>query len=163
MALVSYSLFFIHFKYFISKKAKYIFTFSLPWWLRWWRICLHCWPGFSPWRRKWQPTPVFLPGESHGEEPGRLQSRASQRVRHNWACTHEYSYTGPFVDTFSFILDKYLHVKFLCQGWDTYLNFIIVTQFSKVIAPLYISTGNTWEFWLFYSLPTLGVVSLFKF
>ena len=20
----------------------------------------------SPWRRKWQPTPVFLPGESHG-------------------------------------------------------------------------------------------------
>ena len=29
-------------------------------------------PGFSPWvgkirwRRKWQPTPVYLPGESHG-------------------------------------------------------------------------------------------------
>ena len=22
--------------------------------------------GRSPWRRKWQPTPVFLPGESHG-------------------------------------------------------------------------------------------------
>ena len=21
---------------------------------------------FMPWRRKWQPTPVFLPGESHG-------------------------------------------------------------------------------------------------
>ena len=21
----------------------------------------------TPWRRKWQPTPVFLPGESHGE------------------------------------------------------------------------------------------------
>ena len=20
-----------------------------------------------PWRRKWQPTPVFLPGKSHGE------------------------------------------------------------------------------------------------
>ena len=30
-------------------------------------------PGFNPWvgeipgRRKWQPTPVFLPGESHGQ------------------------------------------------------------------------------------------------
>ena len=30
-------------------------------------------PGFSPWvrkipwRRKWQPTPVFLPGEFHGQ------------------------------------------------------------------------------------------------
>ena len=23
--------------------------------------------GRSPWRRKWQPTPVFLPGESHGQ------------------------------------------------------------------------------------------------
>ena len=22
--------------------------------------------GRIPWRRKWQPTPVFLPGESHG-------------------------------------------------------------------------------------------------
>ena len=36
-------------------------------------ICLECWrPGFNPWvgkipwRRKWQPTPVLLPGESHG-------------------------------------------------------------------------------------------------
>ena len=35
------------------------------------------------WRRKWQPTPVFLPGESPlTEEPGRL-STGSQRVRHD--------------------------------------------------------------------------------
>ena len=33
----------------------------------------------DPWRRAWQPTPVFLPGESPWrEEPGRLQ-----RVRHD--------------------------------------------------------------------------------
>ena len=37
-----------------------------------------------PWRRAWQPTPVFLPGESPWtEEPGRLQSIRSQRVRHD--------------------------------------------------------------------------------
>ena len=24
------------------------------------------WVGKIPWRRKWQPTPVVLPGESHG-------------------------------------------------------------------------------------------------
>ena len=24
-------------------------------------------PGSVPWRRKWQPTPVFLPGEFHGQ------------------------------------------------------------------------------------------------
>ena len=42
---------------------------ELPWWLRWSRICLQCRrPGFDPWvrkipwRRKQQPTPVFLPG-----------------------------------------------------------------------------------------------------
>ena len=25
------------------------------------------WVGKSPWRREWQPTPVFLPGEFHGQ------------------------------------------------------------------------------------------------
>ena len=32
------------------------------------------WVGKIPWRRKWQSTPVFLPGKSHRqEEPGRPQ------------------------------------------------------------------------------------------
>ena len=36
-----------------------------------------------PWKRAWQPTPVFLPGESPWtEEPGGLQSLRSQRVGH---------------------------------------------------------------------------------
>ena len=25
------------------------------------------WVGKKPWRKAWQPTPVFLPGESHGQ------------------------------------------------------------------------------------------------
>jgi len=25
------------------------------------------WVRKIPWSRKWQPTPVFLPGESHGQ------------------------------------------------------------------------------------------------
>ena len=39
------------------------------------------WMGKIPWRRKWQPTPVFLPGESHGQRNlvGGLQSIGSQR------------------------------------------------------------------------------------
>ena len=47
---------------------------GLPWWLRWQRICLQCrrpgfnpWLGKIPWRREWQPTPVFLPGEFPGQ------------------------------------------------------------------------------------------------
>ena len=43
------------------------------------------WVGKIPWRRKWQPTPVFLPGEAPWtEEPGGLQSMGLQRVRHDW-------------------------------------------------------------------------------
>ena len=40
---------------------------------------------FMHWRRKWQPTPVFLPGESQGRgKPGGLPSLGSHRVGHNW-------------------------------------------------------------------------------
>ena len=36
------------------------------------------------WRRPWQPTPVFSPGESQGRgEPGGLPSMGSHRVRHD--------------------------------------------------------------------------------
>ena len=30
-------------------------------------IPFNSWVGKIPWRRKWQPTPVFSPGESHGQ------------------------------------------------------------------------------------------------
>ena len=38
--------------------------------------------GRSPWRRKWQPTPVLLPGKSHGRRSlvGYIQSMGLQRV-----------------------------------------------------------------------------------
>ena len=42
------------------------------------RCRLYPWIGKIPWRRKWQLTPVFLPGESPWtEEPGRKQSVGS--------------------------------------------------------------------------------------
>ena len=31
------------------------------------RCGFHLWVGKIPWRRAWQPTPVFLPGECHGQ------------------------------------------------------------------------------------------------
>ena len=53
------------------------------------------WVGNIPWSRKQQSTPVFLPGESPWtEDPGRLQSIGSHRVRDSWsylACTHTQS------------------------------------------------------------------------
>ena len=56
-------------------QATHSSVLGLPWWLRWQRICLQCGrPGLDPWvgkiplRRAWQPTPVFRPGESHGQK-----------------------------------------------------------------------------------------------
>ena len=45
------------------------------------------WVRKMPWRRKWQPTRVFLPEKKipWTEEPGGVQSMGSKRVRHNWA------------------------------------------------------------------------------
>ena len=41
------------------------------------------WVGKIPWRRAWQPTPVYLPGESHGQRSLAGWSMGRQRVRHN--------------------------------------------------------------------------------
>ena len=53
--------------------ASWSFDPPFPWWLRGYSVCLQYGrPGFDPWvgkiswRRKWQPTLVFLPGESQG-------------------------------------------------------------------------------------------------
>ena len=40
------------------------------------------WVKEDPWSKKWRPTPVFLPGKSHGQR--RLTGyKESQRVRHD--------------------------------------------------------------------------------
>ena len=71
-------------------------AFRLPWWLRWWRICLQCGrPGFNPWvrkipwRRNWQSTPVFLPRESYGQRSlvgyspwGHKESDTAEQLTH---------------------------------------------------------------------------------
>ena len=75
---------------------------GLPRWLIGWRICLQCrrrrkcgfdpWVEKIPWRRAWQPTSVFFPGEFHAQRRVEgLQSTGSPRVRHEWsdsACMH---------------------------------------------------------------------------
>ena len=67
---------------------------GLPCWLSWYRTRLWCrrhrfnsWAGKIPWRRKWQPTPVFLPGDSHGQKSLVGYSPRGHRVRPNWATT----------------------------------------------------------------------------
>ena len=44
------------------------------------------------WRRQWQSTPGFLPGESHGQRSLAAYSPQLQSVRHNWAAEHTRAY-----------------------------------------------------------------------
>ena len=74
------------------KKRFEYFTLveGLFWWLSSRESACQCrWHGFDPWvgkilwRRKWHPTPVFLPGKSHAQEFCGLQSVGLQGVRHD--------------------------------------------------------------------------------
>ena len=51
--------------------------------------------GRFPWRSKWQPTPVFLQGKSHGQRSVTAigyESMGSQRVRYNLSTGHEHTF-----------------------------------------------------------------------
>ena len=65
------------------------------------RVCLQCgrpgfdpWVGKIPWRRKWQPTPVFLPVKSHGQKSLVGYTPWGCKVRHNWA-TNTFTFPHP--------------------------------------------------------------------
>ena len=65
------------------------------------KICLQCRrhrfnPGVKkiPWRRKWQPTPMFLLGKSHGQRSQVGYSPWGHKsVGHNWATEHAHTGT----------------------------------------------------------------------
>ena len=75
---------------------------------QWERICLQCrrcridlWVGKIPWRRKWQPTPVFLSGESHGQK-SLMGYMGLQRVGHDLLTEH--------IDIYPFSLEPLSHL-----------------------------------------------------
>ena len=62
-------------------------------------ICLQCrrprfdpWVGKISWRRKWQPTPVFLPGISHGQRSLAGYSPGVAKSQTYWAASLSLSY-----------------------------------------------------------------------
>ena len=77
--------------------------------LRWWRVCLQCGrPRFDPcirkipWRRKQQPTPVFMPGKSQdgGAWPATVQGVTKSQTQ-----------LRDFTFTFTFQTPKLLWVE----------------------------------------------------
>ena len=49
----------------------------------------------DPWRRKWQPTPVFLPGKSHGHRSlAGYSPWGHKTVGHDLATNNNYIYSN---------------------------------------------------------------------
>ena len=87
---------------------------------QWYRVCLQCrrhwfdpWVGEIPWRRAWQPTPIFLRGESHGQR-SLVGYSPWGRLRLKWLSTHA-------------------HTKLLRQKLATYFSFFILFSFSTFL------------------------------
>ena len=68
--------------------------------------------------RKWQLTPIFLPGESQGQEPRRLQSVGSQEL-----------------DTIQPLNQPTINTKISLDSFDLLLGFIV--QSSAIISPTF--------------------------
>ena len=58
--------------------------------LQWRRHRFNPWVRKIPWRRKQQPTPVFLPGKSHGQRS--LAGYSSWDCK-DWTCAHTRTHT----------------------------------------------------------------------
>ena len=83
-----------------------------------------------PWRRKWQPTPVFLPGIPRTEEPDGLQSMGLKRVRQDWVTSTFREVYEVTVD-FLMSLSPYLLImlKEMLKGLDFQSIFIPTVNF----------------------------------
>ena len=59
--------------------------------------CRRCrfdsWVGKIPWSRKWQPTPVFLPGKFHGQRSLAGYSLWGHKESDMAECTHTHTHT----------------------------------------------------------------------
>ena len=98
---------------------------------------LNPWVWKIPWNRKWQPTPVFLPGKFHGQ-----RSLAG------------YHYLGPQIDTTEYVcmcVDVHAHTHadthLICclilsynTQWSVVLHFVYLLFFQGYIC--------RWKIWI---------------
>ena len=82
-----------------------------------WRVCLQCrrhrrhgfspWIVMIPWSEIWQPTPVFLPEESHGQRsPIGYSSWGHKEVdmtKHARACAYMHTHTYTYIHIYIYI------------------------------------------------------------
>ena len=75
------------------------------------RVCLQCrragfnpWAREIPWRRKWQSTPIFLPGKPHG-----------------WSSLADYSpWSSKELDITEWLTHTHIQQMCDCPGWNSH-------------------------------------------
>ena len=121
------------------------------------RILLQCrrpgfdsWVGKIHWRRKWQPTPVFLPGESHGLQPARLlcpwDRKSWTRLSNSTTTTTERLLCGHT----SCIWDPYLLENSINWGLRSQMTHKVKQSLCKLKPELhfYVQTDDDISLWL---------------
>ena len=119
------------------------------------RLGFSPWVGKIPWRRKWHPTPIFLPGESHG---WRSLVGCSPRSHKELDATDRLSRRTPILGAFllmsmmaSSLIDAFLVTQ--CPSLSFFMSFALESIWShtKFVSPDFLS-------FLFYIQPLWTVI-----
>ena len=100
-----------------------VYICRLPCWLSSKEFICQCWrPGLDPWvrkipwRRTWQPTPLFLPGKSHGQRSLAGYSPCGhKRVRHNWETKQRLRYMYIYTYYINTYIYRPTHIFYLIK------------------------------------------------
>ena len=88
---------------------------------RCWRHGFDPWAGMIPWRRTWQPTPVLLPGESHGQRSLVGYSPGCHKESDTTKATSRV-YTHPTISTltnYNFLMEKEMATQSSVLAYET--------------------------------------------
>ena len=110
-------------------------------------LCVHNVPGFDlwvrkiPWRRKWQPTPVSLPGKSHRQAavPGGARVRQDLETKQQQMCV-------PICVYVNFICLWALRSSLLVYSfmYQFHMVFIVIVLDDVLIPENLLILLNTW-------------------
>ena len=101
--------------------------------------------GKIAWRRKWQPTPVFLPGKSHGQRSLAGYSPWNRRVGHDLATKWNKNKTHKMrIKGFKKVLSIHMMTTVMC-----FLKYqgvcVCVKHFGNIALP---RNPSTWSLWM---------------
>ena len=96
-----------------------------------WRRWFNPWVGKIPWRRKWQPTPVFLPGKSHEQKSLAVFSpQGHKRIGYDLATNQQHFFKKR--------MSKQTCWHVLNQHTMTVTKFLVILHFAHSVPSLHL-------------------------